>query len=355
MARPLVVLADPDEVYLAALECRFLEDVDGVADVEVISEEGYLLEFASNPHDIEVMLVAECWLDGLVESLNTRRMFVLTEEHAGEDGGANADTRDLNVVHLYKYSALDFVFSKVMGACPALRKHDAVRSTLVLLCHTPVGGAGATTLALAIASALNDMCKRVLYLDAEHVQSFTSYLANGRLAGTEMARDMARAGADAFANMRAHIANDGFDYVPPLRSGLASCGVDPSFFEHFIAGAKASGCYDFIVVDTDSRFDEHKARLLALADRTIMPVTQDVHALHKVMKLRDNIDGADFDDYHFVCNKFRKGEGNAFSGDSGGALVVLDAYVEYDPAMPGRDAHALGQVPDFKKLAYALS
>lgn len=355
MAKPLIVLADPDETYLAALECRFLEGSDDTVDIEVISDEGYLLAFASDPHDIEAMIVAECWYGGYIETLNMQHVFVLTERRDDEGAGAAESTCDLSATRLFKFSALDLIYNKVMSECVALRKDDVVHSTTVVLCHTPVGGAGTTTIALAIASALDDMYKRVLYVDAEHVQSFTSYLANGKLAGTGMARDMARMSGDAFSNMHDHIVNDGFDYIPPLRSGLASCGVDPSFFERFVASAKASARYDYIVVDSDGRFDERKACLLALADRVVMPVTQDVHALHKVMKFRDNIDGSEFDGYHFVCNKYRKGEGNAFASDSGGAFVALDAYVEYDPAIPDMDAHALGQVSDFKKIAYALA
>lgn len=351
MGKPLVVLADSDEKYVLVLECRLLEALDDIADIEVISDEECFQEFVSFPHDIEAMVVSEQFSGPRLAGLNIEHLYVLAEE----EDSAQADAFDPPSSRLFKYSAPELVCSKVLNECVNLRKHETVQKTSVVLCHTPVGGAGTTTVALALASAFNAMYKRVLYVDAEHVQSFASFLSSGSIAGTDMARDMSRSGGDVFTNMLGHLANDGFDYVPPLRSGLAGCGVEFSFYERFIASARASGRYDYIVVDTDERLDESKTRLLGLADSILVPVTQDVHALHKVMKLFDNIDGSDKDRYHFVCNKYRQDEDNAFSSEMGGAIVVLDGYVEYDPSMPDMDAHALGQVAALKKLAYALA
>lgn len=347
MARPLVVLADPDYTYLAPLELKFLEGLGNRIELEVITDEAYLLEWLTRPHDIEALLICEQWFGETVSRQNVRSSFVLTEERDAER------TSNLEADYTFKYTSLNLIFNKVVGSCSALRSDERTGEAKVLLFYSPQGGSGKTTAALAVASALRGAYHRVLYVDAEHVQTFSCFMGGDLVAGPELVRAMQRPTRDAYQGVRDHIVSDGFDLFPPLRGSLASFGIAFDFFLDLIGSARGSGDYDYVVVDTDTALTDEKIRLLGMADKVVVMVTQDKVARHKLSCFLANIDGLDADTYKFICNRYRSEEQNAF-GPAGMGCVELDGFVDYDATLPGMDVLMLGDVDGFRRLAHAL-
>ena len=345
MGKPHIVLMDPDATYLAPLESRFLEELKDDIDLEVITDEQYRNQFLSTPHDIEALLVSEEWHSDSLAMQNIAHTFVLTEERQVEG------TSSLLVDYTFKYSSINLIFGKVKSSCAALSMKDEGKEAQVVMFHSPVGGSGSTTAAMAMSVCLQEAYKRVLYVDAEYIQTFRCFMQSSRLAPDRMAQEMADPCGALFERMSAYIESNGFDYLPPLRAGLVAFGVDFGFFARFVEAVRDSGRYDYVVVDTDSTFDENKIELLSLADKVVVVVTQDAKALFKTARFIENLDSADEEKYMFICNKYRKGEDNAFADTSGGSSVSLDGYVEYDRGMTAMDALALAGVDGFKRLA----
>lgn len=351
MGKPLVVIADPDASYVAPLECKFLEELRDIADLEVVTDDEYRRRFFSAPHDIEVLVIAQEWYCADLDMQNIAHMIVLTEEqHSDLDR-----TCSLVADFTFKYGNFNVIYNKVVGSSSKLRAHDASdKEAKVIVFYSPVGGSGTTSAAIATAVCLRETYKRVLFVDAEYVQTFSCFLRSAKPAPNDMVRDMASMQGDLFEKMSPYIVSDCFDYLPPLRSGLSSFGLEFDVFARFIVAARDSGCYDYLVVDTDSVFNTEKADLFALADRIVVTVTQDEKALHKTVLFLDNLDHVD-DRYHFVCNKHKSGCETAFSSSAGGSAIVLDGFVEYDEKIADSDAMLLGEVAGFKRLAYSMA
>lgn len=347
MARPLVVLADPDYTYLAPMELKFLEELGDKIRLEVFTDAASWQEYLEAPHDIEALLVCEQWFGEGVARQNVANSFVLTEEKESDR------TSNLAVDYTFKYSSLSLIFGKVVSSSPRLRSNESTGQAKVLLFFSPVGGSGKTTAALAVAACLRAMYKRVLYVDAEYVQTFLSFVKGGRVAPPQMAQEMQRMSGDAYDLVRESIESDCIDYLPPLRTGLTAFGIDFSFYLRFIESAKLSGDYDYVVVDTDSSLTAEKVQLLGMADRVTVMVTQDLASRHKVACFLANIDRVDDDKYSFICNDYRSKEPNAFAS-SGGSQIELDGFVEHDESLAGMDVMLLGDVAAFKRLAHSL-
>ncbi len=346
MARPLVVLADPDYSYLMPMELKFLEELGDRADLEVITDEAYLGSYLSSPHDIEALLISESWFDERVALQNVATLLVLTEDRDTER------TSNLAADYTFKYTSLNLIFNKVVSSCPRLRDDETSGEAKVLLFYSPVGGAGTTTAAMAVASCLRGAYRRVLYLDAEYVQTFAWRLRGARTAPMEMVREMQRQTRDAYESVRGFIASDCFDYLPPLRASLTALGVEPSLYARIVESARVSGDYDYIVVDTDTALTPQKTELIGLADRVVVMLGQDEASRHKLSCFVANIDGLDADTYRFVCNRYDPDAPNALT--SGEAPVELDGFVERDEAIERMDVLLLGEVPGFKRLAHGL-
>lgn len=347
MARPLVVLADPDYAYLAPLELKFLEEMGERIDLEVITDEEYLAAYLASPHDIEALLIDEEWFDDRVSLQNVSSLFVLTEERDGER------TNNLSADYTFKYTSLGLIYNKVVSSCARLAPEEAVGEARVLLFFSPVGGAGTTTAAMAVAACLRGSYRRVLYVDAECLQTFAWRLSDARCAPMDMVRAMQRRPREAYEAVRPHLGTECFDYVPPLRTSLASAGVDLAFYGRLVEGARASGDYDYVVVDTDTALTPEKAELMGMADRVAVMVGQDGASRHKLACLMANIDDPDAEIYRFFCNGYRAELPNALLS-SEGAPVELDGFVEYDEEISSMDVVRLGEVPGFRRLAQSL-
>lgn len=347
MARPLVVLADPDYTYLAPMELRFLQELGDRADVEVITERSYLTEYLASPHDIEALLISEEWFDESVSLQNVTSLLVLTEDRDIDR------TSSFNADYTFKYTSLNLIYNKVVSSSPRLRSDESLGVARVLLFYSPVGGAGKTTAAMAVAACLSGAYRRVLYLDAEYVQTFSWRLRGARTASHELVHELQRFQRDAYEAVKGHLDSDCFYYLPPLRGSLLSLGIDFSFFARLIESARFSGDYDFIIVDTDTSLTAEKIELFGLADRVVVMVEQDEASWHKLSCFVANIDGLDSDTYRIVCNKYRAEAPNAFKQHEGGS-IELEGLVEYNDKIDHMDVMSLGEVAGFKRLAHGL-
>ena len=59
MSKPLIVLVDTDESYLATLENKFLVELGDKAELEIISDLQYYEMFFSTPVTAEIVVVDE--------------------------------------------------------------------------------------------------------------------------------------------------------------------------------------------------------------------------------------------------------------------------------------------------------
>ena len=144
------------------------------------------------------------------------------------------------------------------------------RGPEVILMHGSCGGAGKTAVALGIACCMSRMRRKVLYVDAEYMQDFQVYMASRKTLSKEALLCLQSNPADIYEKMKRFISREGFAYLPasPRYLQLYNVGMDAYF--NLIRGAKASGEYDFIIVDTDNSFGNVKATLFSIADRAVI-------------------------------------------------------------------------------------
>ena len=74
---------------------------------------------------------------------------------------------------------------------------------------------------------------------------------------------------------------------------------------------KSFGDYDYIIIDSDSLFDDEKLNMLNMADKVIVVTTQSVNAVNATNHFVDNVNGINSEKYIFICNRFVKEKFNA--------------------------------------------
>lgn len=308
MAKPRVIIADEDANYIVPLQFKFVTEFFEKIDLEIISSREYFEEHFSKPQNAEILIVSEELYDSSLQRHNISNFFVMSET---QDEG---QTGELNVNRLFKYSSVKEIFNEIIGKSgDVLKSNNAQKQeTQVVMVYSASGGTGKTTIAMGIAASLTKNYKKVLYVNAAQLQCFHHMLENTTaITTTDVYTKLSTGAGNIYEQIKHVIRKESFYYLPPFKTALMSLGLQYSVYEKIISSAKASGEYDFIIVDADITFDEEKASLLNMADKVLVIVRQGLASVIATNILVSNINGISAEKYIFLCNDFEEEKDNA--------------------------------------------
>lgn len=351
MAKPRVIIADEDEKYIVPLQLKFVKEFPDQIELEIITDRSYLEELFSEPQKAEIVIISEELYAASLQKHNIANIFVMMEQY--EEGG----TEDLSIYKLCKYTSIREIFHEIVGkSANVLRMEDnEKKETQIVLVTSANGGAGKTTVAMGVSACLAGNYKRVLYLNACRLQYFLHLLDNQMpVMSSEIYVKLANPTEYIYEDIKHTIRKEMFSYLPAFKAALVSLGIKYSVFAQIALGAKASGDFDFIVIDAESVFDENKAELLGIADKVILVTEQSVHALQAVNTLISNINGIHSDKYIFVCNRFDKEEYNALIAPDSVKKFTINEYIERFDANGIITCEELSRINGIRKTAFLV-
>lgn len=326
MARPRIIVADTDISYIIPLQLKFVEEFFEKIDLEIITDEAYFDELFATPQRVDILIVSEKLYSQTMQRHNISHIFIMNEQYEEDQ------TADLNVNRIFKYTSIKEIFNEITSkSADVLQTGKYTKpETQVVLFYSACGGTGKTTAAMGVSAALTKNYKRVLYINAAHLQVFQHMLKNhSAITAADVYAKLASAGENIYSDIKYVIRKELFSYLPPFKAALMSLGLNYSIFEQIILSAKKSGDYDFIVVDTDVTFDEDKAALLNIADKVIVVVKQTPASVLATNILVSNINGSSADKYVFICNDFEKEEENALISPNVALKFSVSDYIDH--------------------------
>lgn len=351
MTKPRVIIADEDANYIIPLQFKFVNDFFNKIELEIISDREYFEDFFSRPQNAEILIVSDELYDSSLQRHNISNIFVMMEQV--DDGG----TGDLNVNRLFKYTSIKEIFNEIVGkSASALSLADIEKKeTQIVLVTSAAGGVGKTTIAMGVAASLSRNYKRVLYVHASRLQVYQHMLDNySAITTSDVYTKLATATQDIYADIKHVIRKEAFSYLPPFKASLMSLGLNYSVYEKIIVSAKKSGDYDFIVVDTDTTFDEDKAVLLDLADKVLIVTKQTLASVLATNILVSNINGTSAEKYSFICNDFEKEDNNSLISPNVVLKFTVGDYVEHLKHCEGMKPDELSKEGSFQRLSFLI-
>lgn len=348
MGKPLtIVIADTEATIVDAIELKFLETLRDNVKLEVITDKEYFDTFFSTPRTADVLVIGEELYDeSLMRHDIKHRIRVLTSSVDGVES-----THDM--VKIYKYSTTKEIYAEIMRGVIVNNSSEKKNSKLILV-YSPIGGAGKTTVALGIASALAQL-ERVLYINAESMNTFGVFLEAPASLPSEAYELMRTDNTDIYGSLKQFFARDdggrGFSYLPPAANSLSSAGGNLSALYKLCSAARASGDFDYVIVDVDSAYTNAKGMLMSEADKVLLVYEQDKVSAFKMDKLQKNVSCSDTEKYIFVCNKYKPAKMNYFLSKK----FISTAEVEADKDFPEYKVSQLGKSEGIKKLALTLA
>lgn len=326
MAKPRIIIADTNVNYILSLQLKFAKDFFEKIDLEIITDEEYFESLFATPQRVDILIVSEELYTLQLQRHNIAHIFVMTEQYE-EDR-----TADLYVNHILKYTSTKEIFNEITSkASDVLNLGKVVKKeTQVIMFYSASGGAGKTTVAMGVSASLTKNYKRVLYLNASHLQVFHHMLENKTsITSNDIYAKLNTMNENIYDDIKHVIRKELFSYIPPFKASLMSLGMNYTIFEKIISSAKKSGDYDFIIVDADITFDEEKARLFNIADKVVIIMNQNFASVLATNILVSNINGANSDKYIFICNDFDKSKDNALISPNIMLKFAVNDYINH--------------------------
>lgn len=351
MAKPRIIIADTDVNYIIPLQLKFVEDFFEMVDVEIITTEEYFETLFSTPQRADILIVSEELYSQSMQRHNISHIFVMNEQYEEDQ------TADLNVNHIFKYTSIKEIFNEITGkSADVLKiKTGTKQETQIVMICSGCGGVGKTTVSAGAAAVLTKNYKKVLYINAAHLQNFQHITENAScIAAADVYAKLTMASDHIYSDIKHVLRKEVFTYLPPFKAALVSLGLNFDIFEKIILSAKKSNEFDFIVVDTDSSFDEFKMRLIDLADKVVVLTTQSFTSVLATNNLVGNINGANSDKFVYVCNDFDKSKENALISPQIIPKFNVSDYVDHIENCESLTSDDLSKEVGVQKMAFLL-
>ena len=297
MPTPKIVLVDDNIRYVFLLQSRLGEHFQNAVNLEIITERYYYIKYFSEPRIIDLLIIDEKFYTREIQKHNIRKVLLLTDSENVEQDAAG------NVIRIYKYSNMRDIFNAIKSRNVGLFNAEQSRKgTQIILVTSAAGGVGKTTVALGLGLALERDYKKVLYVDAESFQTF-----NGLIKSSEFleGNDLIELSNDEVSDyLNNHVCVNEISYLPAFRNPLLSVGLPLEVYRLFIESAKKSEEYDYIIVDSDSAFDEEKVKLMGIADKILFVTEQTEKSCYATNQMIRQISEVNDGKYLFICNRF---------------------------------------------------
>lgn len=348
MSRSKIVIADTDEKFLLPLELKFLSELNDEVDLEIITDPAYFQLYFSQPKNIDVLMTSEDFYTPELRNHNIGTTVVMLEKKAR----AEFDGRGIYTIN--KYSSINDLYNFIFAIDDNISKENTPKETKVVLVSSASGGTGKTTIAMGLCESLNNRYKKVLYIDAENMNSFQYWMKSNTTIPVTTGVAIGAGGDEAYDSVKSLICKEGFEYLPSFATSLMSMNVDLSIYEKIIEGAKLENQYDVIVVDTDASFNFEKLSLIAKADKVFMVTTQSKASAYCLGQFTKNVSCNNDDKFVFICNDYKENEYDSFSEPSIKHSYEISEYVDHIDNIDRMDIHKLGEETDINKLSFLV-
>jgi len=351
MSKLIVVLADTDEKYLMPLELKLIEEFGDKASIQVISDKEYFKSYFKTLQKVDILIINEGIYNHNLLKHDISNLFILTESND------DSITEELDINKIYKYTSVKEIFKEIMSktSTKSLRPINQKENTKVLMVYSPSGGTGKTTVAIGISAAITKCNKRVLYLNTETLQNYNFMLKNNKFCPYGFEKHMIQRNENIIDYLPGAVGIDLFEYLLPFKRSTSSLNISMEHYKYLIEAVKASGQYDYIVVDSSSDFTSEKTMMMSYCDKVMIITGQDPVSVFKLDSLLNNIDCSDNNKFMFVCNKYSEKSTDWLIKNNLTNSRKISEYIEcFEMNYANFNIEFLAANKHFQKLAYML-
>lgn len=347
MSKPLIIIADTDELYLQNLERKFLEEFDDQIELEIISDPVYFEQRFETPVSVEILAVSEALYSTGLQRHNISNLCVLAEEQE------NGSTEDLSVNRVYKYLGIRELFNELtyQSRDRLTESQTQEHKTQIISFYSAIGGTGKTALSVGLARCLSEKHKRVFYVNTESVQDFSYYLENKTGMPNEGYRVMKNEQEHMYQNVRFTLRKEGFTYLPPFKSTLDARNLDFTIYRKIYSQRKTVEIMTLLLWMWKQDTADGEYQLLQDSDKVMLITLQDDVSTNKMHYITECLDFGDHEKYMVICNKYSETRDNQYVQSGLQSEFSIREYID-EVSTPLLTARQLAQLNGIEKMSY---
>ena len=257
-----IVIADNDTGYLSGLEWFFCKQSKGDMEIMTISNADYLHTFFSKPQTVDGLLISERLYFDDLRKHNISQIFLLSED-------GSTTLRDCICISKYETSMTE-MYNKVLGYLGKISDEQQIDETTVVLVYSPIGGSGATSVAVGLCACLEHNFQNTLFLDAGSLQSTSSFFSEEFHTETWQKELFDKSRTDRCEQLKLLRRHEVCDFLPPYTTPLFTIPLCAEDYIALISSIKEEKAYNFVVVTMDSAFNEDVSAMLGFANKVVI-------------------------------------------------------------------------------------
>jgi hypothetical protein len=259
----------------------------GTAEIQVITDPGYVDAYFSTPQDIDLLIVDES-VYGQGEFLRehtVRKTFLIVNENRTEmpcDDEVKVLPAGLPTEEFLEQ--IDRVVQRADAPANGLVEKNK-KNTRVVAVYSPIGGCGKSLVCLSLARKLKMLDQKVLLVSCDATQSLSVYYPSEVHAGEELAEKLKNPDDDTYWTILQNIGRDEVSYVLPFEKSLPSMNITYHEVEVLVNTLVAKQDFDFIILDIGTTLSREISAYLDHIDSLILLTETNSIANKKMQRL----------------------------------------------------------------------
>ncbi len=306
MTKLSLIIVDNDEIYLSYLNKFLSSTYQGQFEITCFSDEEIFLETIDTIRKKDVLVINKDIYDKNADAIDINIVLKLVE------GNEIIDEDSEKIINKYKDVKIikDIVLREYMNYNP--RKTTRIQTqntnTKTITVYSPIGGSGKTTIATGISTQLAKQGRKVFYLNLEDIQSTNMYFNETDKASLS---DIIFEVKDRVDNFREKLDNaistdsTGTMYLASTSNILDIEDITQEDIKWMIEEILKMKMFDYIVIDTSSKYNGVYDVILNSSDIVITPIVNNKTSINKIDKFIKN--QSNLDKYCFVQNRNTQG------------------------------------------------
>ena len=297
-----IMIADQDRQYCEVIQAWLLENYGDLISLELVTDQGYYDGLFQRRHELDLLIVSSALFKNDNRFDYMTKILVLEES----EPVAEWDETHADVFHINKYTNVKAVLYMIGNIMDRLKKIDMPenRSTKIIMVTAASGGVGKTTVAVGLCAALHRLGRKVLYIDAEYLQTFSIYMKEKSYIEDDVFYDILdNDDMPVLPVLEKMIRSEEFDYLPPFKKALIAMNQGLELFTEIIKTIQRSNRYDNIVLDTGKEFSLEKAKWMSLSDKVLFVQEVGTRCEYDFDVLKKEISDIEDEKYLVVHNK----------------------------------------------------
>lgn len=302
MARINLTIADTDDKYLSGLMKFLRSNHYEKFNINCFTNQEYLIKYIEEEKSIDILLISSNMLCKDIEKCRAKSIMVLSEKNSdGEVGGYPSIKKYQHAEKMYE-DIINTYIERDPERLEIITNRN--KDTKILTFYSPIGGIGKTTVSLALAEALAEN-NDVLYINLEDIQStyllFSEKKEKGFSELIYYVKERDSNLSQKFLQIRAKDEKTKVDYIPSVESLLDIDELEEEDIKFLFDNLQNMNIYNYIIVDTSSKFDLNYKTLMYMSYRVFVLLGQDTMSSFKANLFINEFEN--MSNFYFIVNK----------------------------------------------------